>query len=108
MGWPVILVGSLVLSVLDATGRTIAELAGKASAPTPAADARAQAEAVKPSVLSLYRALRERMPDTAEAHRDLGLWCRQNGLAIEAVIQGRLQVEAQKRELRTQKKWLGA
>ena len=58
------------------------------------------------SVLAEYQALRGRIPDTAYAHHQLGLWCRENGLETEAVVQFRLQGEAQKKEARTQKRWV--
>jgi hypothetical protein len=60
----------------------------------------------KASIQAEYQALRAGIPDTAYAHHQLGLWCQDNGLEIEAVVQLRLQVEAQNKEARTQKKWL--
>ena len=46
------------------------------------------------SALAEYQALRGRIPDTAYAHHQLGLWCRENGLDTEAAVQARLQAEA--------------
>jgi hypothetical protein len=57
-------------------------------------------------VLAEYQARRAEIPDTPYAHHELGLWCQQNGLATEAVIQFRLQAEAQKTEAEAQKEWV--
>src|SRR6202042_2323517 len=64
------------------------------------------AGAARASALVEYQRLRTRMPDTAFAHHELGLWCRQNRLESEAVVQFRLKVDAQKKEARAQKKWV--
>jgi hypothetical protein len=82
---------------------------GKAEEPPTGRPATAQATpgaGGKASIMAEYKALRVRNPDTAYAHHQLGLWCRENGLQTEAVVQFRLQVEAQRREARTQKKWV--
>jgi hypothetical protein len=88
---------------LIGAGEAVAQMAGKPSAvqatTTDAAAARA-------SVAAEYQGRRARMPDTAYAHHELALWCRQNRLESEAVVQFRLQVEAQKKEARTQRKWV--
>jgi hypothetical protein len=60
----------------------------------------------KASVLAEYRTRRATMPDTAYAHHELRLWCARNGLGCEALTQLRLQVQAEKREIREQRKWV--
>ena len=82
----------------DAAGRPIGK---PATAHAEAPDAVAKA-----LVLKEYQVRRAKMPDTASAHHQLGLWCRENGLKTEAVVQSRLQIESQKEEARTQKKWV--
>src|SRR5262245_25942199 len=82
---------------------------GKAEEPPTGRPATAQATpgaGGKASIMAEYEALRARIPDTAYAHHQLGLWCRENGLQTEAVVQFRLQAEAQRKEARTQKKWV--
>ncbi len=87
---------------LASAGGAAAQAVGEPSAArATGADARAKA-----SVRSEYEARCAEMPDTAYSHHELGLWCQQNRLGTEAVIQSRLQAEVQKKEARTQKKWI--
>ena len=89
------------IAALNSAGEAAAQSAGKPSAAHATAP---DAGAARASVVAEYQARRARMSDTAYAHHELGLWCRLNRLESEAVVQFRLQVEAQKKEARAQKK----
>jgi hypothetical protein len=97
-----LLIRALLLSGLQGAGLTTAQ---PASAPAGGPSATTGAGPKAPA-LAVYQTRKSSIPDTAYAHRELGLWCKQNGLQIEASIQFRLSAQVLAKETRTQRKWL--
>jgi len=76
--------GSLLLAaVVIGADESAAQQIGSPASVRPAAPE----PAVKAAVLAEYNARRARIPDTADAHHELGLWCEQRGLKSEAMAQ---------------------
>ena len=78
-----IVFGGSVFWAVSLTGAlgVMAQPIGKPATVVPAANG-AESNA---AIVAEYNKRRDKIPDTSDAHHDLGVWCEQNGLKSQAV-----------------------